>query len=273
MNTVVIGNAEVSRIAIGGNQMSGFSHQGDQRSAEMLEWFTLDRICELLHEAEEAGVNTVFARSDDHVITSLTEYWRRGGRIKWFAQVTGSVYEDNRPDDNWQLWLERSAAAGATALYLHGGLADYWCANEEFHRFEEFHTLSRSHRRVVGYAGHTPSAHRWVRDNLDADFQMCSYYNPTDRTASPHHISHGESWVPEHRERMAATITTIDKPVVHYKVFAGGNRPVDEAFEFMGKTVRPRDVALFGIFPKDDPDQLAKDIELFEEHVERVRTA
>jgi hypothetical protein len=57
---------------------------------------------------------------------------------------------------------------------------------------------------------------------------------------------------------------------VHYKVFAGGNRPVDEAFETLGRCVRPNDVVCIGVFPKDDPGMLARDIELFEEHVERA---
>ncbi len=270
MRYVPICNAEVSRVAVGGNQISGFSHQGDERSKEMTSWFTIDRICDMLNDAEEAGINTLFARSDDHVIGTLSEYWRRGGRIQWFAQITASVFEDARTGDNWQGWLQRSAEAGATALYLHGGLTDYWFANKSFDLFQEFQKLGRANGRAVGYAGHTSSAHQWVRDNVDADFQMCSYYNPTDRTASPHHISHGESWVPEHRDLMAATIATIQKPVVHYKVFAGGNRPIQEAFEFMGGTVRSGDVALFGIFPKDDPDQITTDIELFEKHVEKT---
>jgi hypothetical protein len=234
----------------------------------MLDWFTLDRICEMLAHAEEAGVNTIFARSDDHVITTLTEYWRRGGKIQWFAQVTGAVYEDNRPNDNWQEWLKKSADAGATALYCHGGLCDFWHANGQHDRLFEFRELARGRDRVLGYAGHTPESHQGVRDNIETDFQMCSYYNPTDRTASPHHIAHGESWVPEHRNQMVTTIGTIATPVVHYKVFAGGNMPIDEAFGFMGRTVRAQDIVLFGIFPKDDPEQLITDIELFEKHVE-----
>jgi hypothetical protein len=45
--------------------------------------------------------------------------------------------------------------------------------------------------------------------------------------------------------------------------------PADDAFAFMGRLVRPHDVVLLGIFPKDDPDLLVKDIELFRTHVER----
>jgi len=269
VRNVTIGNVGVSRVAVGGNQISGFSHQGDERNREMLSWFTVDRVCEFLAHAQENGVNTIFARSDDHVIGLLTEYWRRGGTIQWFAQVTGSVHEDNRPEDSWQNWLHRAAEAGATALYCHGGLADFWHAREQHDRFSEFERLARSHGRVIGYAGHRPVTHEWLRENMEADFQMCSHYNPTDRTASPHHISHGESWVPAHRDEMATVIATIDKPVVHYKVFGGGNMPIGDAFSFMGRTVRSQDVVLLGIFPKDDPNLLTADIELFEKHVER----
>jgi hypothetical protein len=234
----------------------------------MIEWFTTDRICDLLANAESLGINTIFARTDDRVISNLTEYWRRGGTIQWFAQVSGSVREDDRPENSWQSWLTKGAEAGATALYCHGGITDFWHANGHNDRFTEFAELARGHGRVVGFAGHRPATHEWIRDKVDADFQMCSYYNPTDRSASPHHISHGESWVPEHRDEMAAVIETIHRPVVHYKVFGGGNMPADDAFAFMGRTVRPTDLVLLGIFPKDDPDLLAKDVAMFEEQVE-----
>jgi hypothetical protein len=57
---------------------------------------------------------------------------------------------------------------------------------------------------------------------------------------------------------------------VHYKVFAGGNRPIDEAFRTLGRCVRDGDVVCIEVFPKDDPQMLRKDIALFEEHVERA---
>jgi hypothetical protein len=69
---------------------------------------------------------------------------------------------------------------------------------------------------------------------------------------------------------MLEVIATIPRPVVHYKVFAGGNKPILEAFETLGNAMREDDVALIGVFLKDDPDMIAKDVDLFDEHVEGV---
>ena len=62
---------------------------------------------------------------------------------------------------------------------------------------------------------------------------------------------------------MIEVIKTIKAPVVHYKIFAGGNKSVQEAFETLSYSLRENDVVCIGIYPKDDPNMLKKDIELF----------
>jgi len=269
MRRVEIGGVSVSRLCIGGNPFSGFSHQSPERDREMLEYFTPERIHATLRAAEAAGINTVFARTDEHIFRVLSDYRRAGGAIQWFAQVCC----DRRDDDSWKTWMDRAADLGATALYLHGGVADYWHAQGWFDRFEEALERMRGHGCVAGFAGHRPAVHEWIRDRLDVDFQMCSHYNPTDRTRSPHHVNVGEKWHPDDRDAMLRVVATVPRPVVHYKVFAGGNRPVVEAFETLARAMRPNDAVCIGIFPKDDPDMLQEDIALLEEHVERQRTA
>ena len=66
---------------------------------------------------------------------------------------------------------------------------------------------------------------------------------------------------------MMETIAGIQKPVVHYKVFAGGNKPVVPAFEFLGTVVRPRDVVLVGVFTRDNPAMIREDVSLFEQYI------
>ena len=267
MRTVRIGNAQVSRLVIGGNPISGFSHQTPERDREMREYYTNERIHALLREAEAAGINTVFARTDDHIFGVLREYWDTGGAIQWFAQV---VY-DTEDANVHREWIRRAGDLGAVGMYLHGGATDFWHANGRFDLFHEALESMRSFGVPGGFAGHRADAHAWVRDTVQPDFHMCCHYNPTDRTRDPKHSAEGEKWEPADREAMLEVAKTIPGPVAHYKVFAGGNRPIDEAFETLGRCMRPNDVVCLGLFPKDDPKMLATDIALFEEHVEKAK--
>ena len=264
MRLRTIGTLQVSGLCIGGNPFSGFSHQSPERTQEMLEYYTPERIRETLRIAEGHGINTFFGRTDDHILGILREYWDEGGRIQWFAQVSP---ESDRPD-SWKEWLDRAVGWGAAAAYIHGGVVDFWYANQRFDDLREALQRMRGHSVVAGFAAHKPDAHAWIRDHLEVDFQMCSYYNPTDRSQHAGHISVDEKWSDEDRERMLAVISTIDRPVVHYKVFAGGNKPVRPAFEIMGRNMRADDVACVGFFLKDDPEMISRDVALFEENVD-----
>jgi hypothetical protein len=266
MRRVKIGSAEVTGLCIGGNPFSGFAHQTPERAVEMKEYYTPDRIKATLRLAEESGINTFFGRTDDHVMGILREYYDDGGKIQWFAQIC----TERDDEDAWRKWTDASAALGATGGYLHGGVVDHWYSEGRWNLFREALDRMRGAGLATGFAGHMPEAHRWIRDHLDVDFQMCSYYNPTDRSKVAHHTDVGERWEYEDRARMLEVIASIEKPVVHYKVFAAANKPILEAFETMGRSMRSGDVACIGIFIKDDPRMIAEDIELFERYVDRV---
>lgn len=266
MRLVNIGNVRVSGLCIGGNPFSGFSHQSQERDREMLAYYTAEQIKDVLRQSEEAGINTLFARTDEHILGIVTEYWREGGKIQWFAQVRG---EPDRPE-SWRDWLRRSVEAGAVACYMHGGETDFWFANGMHDHLREALGMMRAGGVAAGFAGHQPAVHAWIRDNLQVDFQMCSYYNPTDRSKNAQHQSVGEKWDDADVERMLAVIRTINAPVVHYKVLAAGNKPFQSAFERLGQTMRPRDVVCLGMFLKDDPEMIRRNVALFERIVEGV---
>lgn len=265
MQYVSIGNLTVSRFCIGGNPFSGFSHQSRERNKEMLDYFTDEKIIETLRSAEESGINTLFARADYHIMGVIKKYRDQGGTLQWFAQIS-PVSDHSR---TWEDWLELAVEGGAAAAYIHGGIVDGWYAREEFGSFQSALEKIRTLGVTAGFAGHSPAAHAWIRDNLQPDFQMCSYYNPTDRSSRPEHQDTGEKWDYEDREAMIRVIKSISLPVVHYKVLAGGNKPAAEAFRKLGSAMARNDIAVAGIYPKDNPGMLAEDIRMFEEAVQK----
>lgn len=262
MRMVRLGGVDVTRMVIGGNPFSGFSHQSRERDREMMRYYTVARIKEALHKAEAAGINTFFGRTDRHVRRMLMEYWDEGGQIHWFGQ-TASEYSD-------QLGAIRTAAAaGATGVYVHGGIVDYWYAQGQYDLFEAALETMRECGVAAGFAGHSVEAHEWIRDHLEPDFQMCCYYDPSPRADNPHHVQGvEEKWDPAHRERMMTVVETMPWPAVHYKIFAGGNIPIEDGWAYAAQHMRADDLVCIGYYLGDNPDMIAESVATFEELVE-----
>lgn len=259
MQTIKVGDLGISRLVLGGNPFSGFSHQSRERDQEMVRYYTAANIKDALRKAEAAGINTLFARTDRHIRRLLLEYWDEGGTIQWVGQTASELGDQCRA-------VREAVASGAKAVYIHGGIVDFWFAQGQFAMLREAVETIRDCGVPAGLAAHNMDAHRWIRDNLELDFQMCCYYEPNARSANPHHVAgQVEKWDLHRRAEMADFIPTLLWPAIHYKIFAGGNRPVMEGFRFMAAHLRPIDAVCIGHFLKDNPNMIAENVKTFEE--------
>jgi hypothetical protein len=258
LGTVQFGDLTVSRLILGGNTLSGFSHQNPERDGEMLDYFTMANILKLFRQAEELGINTFLGRADRHVQRAMREYRNGGGRLQWIAQ-TCSEYA------SLQRTISEAAGAGANSIYLHGGKMDFFLAQNDFAEVPTAIAQIRELGLPVGIAGHNPEVFRWAEANVDVDYYMCAYYNPSRRDKNAEHV-HGaaEIYAEKDREAMVATIAGLGKPVIHYKVFAAGRNDPREAFAYVAANLRPQDAVCIGVYPKDNPNMLADDLALFE---------
>jgi hypothetical protein len=259
MKSVKFGNLPVSKVILGGNPFSGFSHQTPERDREMVSYFTTARIKDTLHQAESLGVTTFLGRVDKHIRRILTEYWDEGGKIQWLAQTAPefSSLEGN---------VAGAIQTGASAIYLHGGQMDFLFAQRQFDTVTNVIKQIKDAGLPAGVAGHNPQVHLWAMENLNLDFHMCSYYNPTPRDKNAEHIQGTrEIFDDADRDAMIAVIHTLATPVIHYKVFAAGRKTPSQALAFVAKNLRSQDAVCIGIFPKDNPNMLAEDINLLEQ--------
>jgi hypothetical protein len=258
IGSISIGKLSVSKVIIGGNPFSGFSHQSPEKDIELKKYYTTERIKQTLSHAEELGVNTHIGRVDHHVLRLLLEYWDQGGAIQWVAQICNSTGSINSG-------IEKAVGAGAKAAFIHGGIMDNYLANNRLHEIPDYIARIRDAGLPAGVAGHNPKVHEWVRDNLDVDFHMCAYYNSASRDKRAEHVSGMVEWFRSgDRDTMAGVIKTLDKPVIHYKVLAAGRNNPKEAFAFMAKHFREQDAVCVGINTKDNPRMLEEDLELFQ---------
>jgi hypothetical protein len=259
LGTVKIGNVTVSKMLVGGNTFSGFSHQTPAKDGVMRHWHTTARIKETLARAERAGINTHMARGDHHVMRYLMEYWDEGGRIQWFAQTCPELGPISRGIDN-------ALAGGAAACYVHGGVMDNLLATGKLDEVPPALERIRKAGLPCGIAGHNPEVFAWAEKNLDVDFYMCSYYNSAHRDERAEHVSGMAEWfLPADREAMVKTIRGLSKPAIHYKVMAAGRNNPHEALPFVARHLRPQDAVCVGFFLKDFPNSIEENVRLLEE--------
>lgn len=259
MDYVDIGGKKVSRIILGTNPFSGFSHQGLDRDREMVTYYTSRRVLDTLHEAQKLGLNSVIARTDNFVIRMLMEFQQEGGELMWFAQTCPEVGPQ-------EMCIERAAAMKAPACHLHGGMADYLYLNNRLDEFKPLVDQIKSHGMLAAIAAHQTEVLEWALENLDLDYYMCSYYNPIPRGKDPMHVSGLEEiYDPEHRRKMTALIRDVPVPVIHYKVMAAGRNDPADALKFVAGNLRPNDAVCIGVYTGDKQNMIAENIDLLDE--------
>lgn len=267
LDTVQLGDLSVSKLILGGNTFSGFSHFGHEKDKEMLHYFTAERIKQTYADAERLGVNTHIGRADHHIMRVLMEYWDEGGTIQWIAQTCPEL---GAPDRG----VRNALRGGAKACFLHGGVMDVRFASGELGDLPAAINSIHDAGLPAGVAGHNPLVHEWAAEHLDIDFHMCCYYNPVKRGSGGDHIAGTqERYAEEDRDLMMLTIPKLDKPVIHYKILAAGRNDPAEAFAFAARQMRPNDSVCVGIYPGANPRMLEEDVEHLQNALEGVQTS
>jgi hypothetical protein len=264
MQTVSIGGHTVSRLIIGGNPFSGFSHLGLEMDREMVAYYTPERIKATLRMAESIGVNTAILRADDHIRDIMLEYRREGGKIQWFGQTAGELGPP-------QVSLERMVEAGALACHIHGGVADNLYANGRMEELIPAVEYARKEGLTIGMAGHRPETILWAAEHLELDYFMCCHYNPIPREeVAVHRAGTEEAYLEEDRQAMMEAVGTLSLPVIHYKVLAAGRNDPREAFAYTAHHMRENDAVCVGVYTARSADMLKEDADLLEQSLAAV---
>ena len=256
--TIALGPHQISRLTIGGNPFSGFSHQSPERDAEMLDYYTVERIKQTLFECEAAGINTCCLRTDAHIWRMLREYRNEGGKLQWIAQMGVGA-------DGFEPNLNAAVANGAIAYYIHGGVTDSLYAEGALDRLGEM--IDHIHDKGIpaGLAGHAPEAHLAVyEDGIPADFHVVSFYN-----CGSLHAGAGEKFDPADPPKAVEAIRKIEKPCIGYKILGAGRRDAKEALEFAFANIKPTDAVNVGMFTKDNPKMVEENVAMAVEAISR----
>jgi hypothetical protein len=239
----------VSRLVFGSNPFYGFAHKMGKLGEEMKAYYTDERITAALDEAASHGITAVASPVYERWVKLLAQYRERGGKLPiWIAQPDG-------PPDHMEKEIAAAVKGGAKAVFVQGGRVDEQVGKGDWERLRKWVDLIRSLGVPAGLASHRPDVHLEAeKRKLPTDFYFQCFYNPGH-----------EEYTPEDREAAIAAIKQIEKPVVGYKILAAGRLKGREGFEFAFRHIRRKDGVCVGMFPKNQPTQIAENAALTRE--------
>ncbi|HOH32050.1 MAG TPA: hypothetical protein PLC40_20395, partial [Candidatus Hydrogenedentes bacterium] len=119
-----IGKLSVSRILLGGNLLTHFTHSRDLKYVYTLcaHYNTDEKIMDTMAVAEKYGVNTLVIHTVPAAMETLKRYrTERGGKMQWIICPTAQV--DKEPEA-YRKQVKDLADMGTEAVYLWGVTAD-----------------------------------------------------------------------------------------------------------------------------------------------------
>jgi thiamine monophosphate synthase len=244
------GNAEISRMVIGVNPLYGFAHYNMNFSRTMAEWYTQERVCEVLHRANAYGINAfnyvTWKRSPEDWARFVAE----GGKMHLIAQVAAK-------DDVAALVRDMKPLA----VHRQGEVVDVAFREGKMDTVREWCKQVRDMGVMVGVGTHKPEVIALVEEQAwDVDFYAGRVYNRT-RTAEEWKKALGGEIVEMPREiylqsdpaRMYAVMRRTTKPCFAFKILAAGrieDQGIAGAFRTAFQSIKANDGVFVGMFPR-----------------------
>ena len=207
--SVPLGPHQVTRLIVGGNPFCGNSHFSAAMSREMAEYYTAERVVDVLARCQTAGINTVQARGDYHRVLYWIELFRRqGGTLYWIAQTASEMH------DVFQN-IRILTAAGAIAIYHHGSRTDRFWQDGHIDRVEDYLKCMRDSGVQVGLGTHIPEVIEYAEEKgWDLDFYMACAYNISRKPRESALVSHAQDTARE--QYLAEDVACEDRALSPY---------------------------------------------------------
>ena len=279
---------KVSKLIVGDNPFNGHSYiQAMIPGKEMRDFHTEDKILEAIHKMEELGINTMLPLADPYIIRVLEHYRNNGGKMNFIFQ---SFAPNMMTLEATKISMRQIMAVDPIGLYLSGTFTDVRFetgrCDEIKETFDLMKEVGHEYGLKVGFGTHHPElVEHCEREGWDPDFYMACMYNlRRNREGEESGFITGKNKskvstiVPGDRAIMLDTLKNVNKPIIAFKIFAGGQMLVDkteeerkaltkDTYNTIFNALKPDDFAVMGIFQKYH-DQISENVTAFNEWAE-----
>jgi len=255
------GGVELSRMVLGVNPLYGWSHYSANYSHAMTDWYTQDRVCEVLHRAATYGINGFNYVNMGRAPEDWARFRAEGGNMHLIVQATAK-------DDPAALVKNLKPLA----LQRRGEEVDVAFRERTMGSEREWCKRARDTGVLVGIGTHKPEVIELVEEQgWDVDFYAGCVYNRTRTEAEWKQTLNGEIlempqeiYLKSDPARMYQVIRQTAKPCFAFKILAAGrisDGGVEQAIRTAFASIKPIDGIYVGMFPSRK-DEVKEDAEI-----------
>ncbi len=254
-----IGTLEFSRLMLGGNLISGYSHSRDLHyvTALMKHYNTNEKIVQTLEQAESNGIDSVnMAAWDD--FTALELHQRNGGKIKWVVAANPTL-------DGELTQVKAAIDRGADVVYMQGVWADKLVAQGKVDLIAKEIEYIKAQGVPCGVGAHSLNTLiECEKAKIPADFYQKTLhtldYPSAPKPDEPGDVGTWDNGWCRDPEKVVAFFAGLDKTWIAFKVMAAGAIPPKKGFQYAFEN--GADFVLAGMFDFqiEEDVAIAKDV-------------
>jgi len=244
-----IGKLEVSRILLGGNLLTHFTHSRDLRYVYALaaHYNTPAKIRETLEVAEANGINTLSIHTVPAALKILQEHRKAGGKMQWIICSTAPINDVNAYGKSIQQLVDM----GTDAVYIWGVHAD-GLTGDKVGVLAKAVELVKATGVLCGVGAHQLAVVQAVeKERIPADFYIKTLHHHNYPSAK---LGHDSMWC-TNPDETRKVMESVEKPWIAFKVMAAGAIPPQSAFQYVFEG--GADFSLAGMFDFEIAEDVA----------------
>jgi len=248
--TMKFGGVDVSCMVMGANPLYGFAHYNLNFASSMAEWYTPDKVVEVLQRAQSYGINAFNYVNLGRGPSDWPRFLAAGGKMHMICQVTAH-------DDAAQMVRDLKPLA----LHRQGEVVDVAFRDRNMGSVREWCKQVRQMGVMVGVGTHKPEVIDLVESQgWDVDFYAGCVYNRTRTPEEIKQILNGEIiempkefYLQSDPPRMYKVMRQTAKPCFAFKILAAGRIPpdgIEGAFRTAFHSIKSIDGVFVGMYPR-----------------------
>jgi len=254
-----IGKLSISRLLLGGNLLTHYTHSRDLKYVYRLtaHYNTPAKIIETLALAEEHGINALVVHTANNysawqeggVLHTLQRHRKNGGKMQWIVCPTAPLTDEM---DAYKQMVKRLLDIGTDAVYLWGVYADQLAAKGKVGQIARAVEIGKEAGVPSGVGAHDLRVITLCEENrIEADFYIKTFHHHRYPTAPrPEQIKAPYSEIPGYwcadPQAVIETMKKVTKPWIAFKIMAAGAIPPRDAARYVFQN--GADHTLMGMF-------------------------